>query len=84
MLILTAVASRNAKNVVNIGTEMLESYRQKKPLPIIVEIHRTDKEYIRRIKRIISHMTEFRSIERKNIQEVEEEYKGTLIYALIL
>ena len=55
---------------------MLESYRQKKPLPVLLDMDHRDDEITRRIKRIIKRMTEFRSMERKNIQEVEEEYKG--------
>ena len=57
---------------------MLESYRQKKPLPVLLDMDHRDDEITRRIKRIIKRMTEFRSMERKNIQEVEEEYKGNL------
>ena len=68
--------SKQNKVFVNIATEMLESYRQKKPMPDVVEVDHKDDELSRRIKRIIRHMTQFRSNDRKNIQEVEEEYKG--------
>ena len=59
---------------------MLESYRQRKTLPNLVEMDHRDDEITRRIKRIIKRMTEFRSMERKNIQEVEEEYQGNFLY----
>ena len=55
---------------------MLECVRQKRPLPVIIEIDRREDRLTQRIERIIKHMTEFRSIDRKNIQEVEEEYRG--------
>ena len=57
MFLYTAVASKNAKVTISIGTEMLECFRQKKPLPVLVEMNRTDDEYIRRTKRIIRNMT---------------------------
>ena len=79
LFFVIVVASRNANIVVNIATEMIETYRQKKPLPILLEMDHRDDVNTRRIKRIIKHMTEFRSMERKNIQEVEEEYKGNLL-----
>ena len=63
---------------------MLESFRQKKALPILVEVDHQDDEITRRIKRIIKRMTEFRSMERKNIQEVEEEYQGNFLYKYIV
>ena len=62
--------------MVSIGTEMLECFRQNKPLPVIFENDRRDDRLKQRIERIIKHMTEFRSIDRKNIQDVEEEYRG--------
>ena len=55
---------------------MLECFRQKQPLPIIIHIDRRDDGLTQRIKHMIKHMTEFRSLDRKNIQEVEGEYKG--------
>ena len=55
---------------------MLERYRQNKRLPSLFEMSDRDDECTLRIKRIIKHMTEFRSTDRKNIQEVEQEYKG--------
>ena len=45
--------------------------------------HRDD-EITRRIKRMIKRMTEFRSMESKNIQEVEEEYQGYFLYKFIV
>ena len=83
MILFSAVASRKAKVTVSIATEMLENFRQNKALPILVEINRTDDEYVRRVKRIIRHMTKFRSMDRKNIQEVEEEYEGSCFNYII-
>ena len=80
--ILNTVSSKRSKVVVNIGTEMLERYRQNKQLPSLVEMSNRDDECTLRIKRIITHMTEFRSMNRKNIQEAEQEYKG--IYFLTI
>ena len=56
--------------------EMLERYRQKESLPALVEYKPGDDEFTRRIKRIIKHMSQFVRVDRKNIQEVEEEYEG--------
>ena len=62
--------------VTKIGKEMLERYRQKESLPVLVENEPGDDEFTRRIKRVIKHMTQFLNVNRKNIQEVEEEYEG--------
>ena len=56
---------------------MIESYRQKKTLPTLVKKESGDDEFTLRIKRIIANMTQFRFVNRKNIKEVEEEYKGS-------
>ena len=57
---------------------MLQSFTQEKPMPELVETNPNDNEFIRRIKRIIRHMTRFKPIDRKCMQEVEEEYEGNL------
>ena len=69
------VAAKHSKKLTKIGMEMLERYRRKEPLSL-VEYEPGDNEFTRRIKRIIKHMTQFVSVDRKNIQEVEEEYEG--------
>ena len=55
---------------------MLERYRRKESLPVLVEYEPGDDEFTRRIKRIIKYMTQFVNVDRKNIKEVEEEYEG--------
>ena len=62
--------------MVNIGKEMLDRYKQKKQLPSVIEIDQRDNAHTQRIKRILKYMTEFRSEDRKNIREAEEEYQG--------
>ena len=62
--------------MVIIGKEMLDRYKQRKQLPSVIEIDQRDNEHTQRIKRIIKYMTDFRSEDRKNIREVEEEYQG--------
>ena len=62
---------------------MIECYRQRKPLPNLVENTSQDDEFTRRIKRIIAHMTHFKSVERKNIQEVDEEFTGDNYFAFL-
>ena len=74
--VLITVSSKESNVVVNIATEMLERYRENKQLPSVVKMdHRDDMDTLR-IKRIITHMTEFRSMDRMNIHDVEPEYKG--------
>ena len=55
---------------------MLERYRRNESLPVLVEYKSGDNEFTRRIKRIIKQMTQFVNVDRKSIQEVEEEYEG--------
>ena len=70
------VSAKHSKKLTKIGMEMLERYRQKESLPPLVEYELGDNEFTLRIKRIIKHMTQFMNDNRKNIQEVEEEYEG--------
>ena len=74
---MIAAYSKRTKTVGKIGIEMLEIYRRKEPLPPLVEYEPGDNEFTWRIKRIIKNMTQFVNVDRKNIQEVEEEYEGT-------
>ena len=70
------VYAKHSKELTKIGMEMLERYRRKESLPPLVEYEPGDNEFTLRIKRIIKHMTQFLNVDRKNIQEVEEEYEG--------
>ena len=70
------VSAKRSKEVTKIGMVMLERYRRKETLPTLVEYEPGDNEFTQRIKRIIKHMTQFVSVDRKNIQEVQEEYDG--------
>ena len=63
---------------------MLESFSQKKPLPLLVQYEPDDNEFTRRMKRIIKHMTKFVNVDRKNIQEVEEEYEGKQFHCKVV
>ena len=45
-------------------------------MPSVIEMKAADDIFIQRLKRIIKNMSKFRSVERKQIAEVEEEMKG--------
>ena len=70
------MSAKHSKKSTKIGMEMLERYRQKESMSVLVKYEPGDNEFTRRIKRIIKHMTQYVSVDRKNIQEVEEEYEG--------
>ena len=70
------VSAKHSKKLTIIGMEMFERYRRNESLPLLVEYKLGDNEFTRRLKRVIKHMTQFVNVDRKNIQEVEEEYEG--------
>ena len=79
-LIKIAVSARKAKKDVSIGYEMVTCFRNKRPLPRVIDRKDIEGATERRIARIVDHMTKFTSGERKNINEVEAEYQGGYIY----
>ena len=62
--------------VVNIGTEMVNAFRNGDPIPVVVEIGANDSPEIKNIKHLILQMTKYHSTDRKSIFEVENEMAG--------
>ena len=75
-IVNVTVSTKTSKKLTKVGMEMLERYRRNESSPVLVDYESGDDEFTRRIKRIINHMSQFVNVDRKNIQEVEEEYEG--------
>ena len=71
-----AVEAKQQKHYVSIGQEMIAHHKENHPFPTVVENRDGDCLAVRRVKRVISNMTKFKPIHRKQITEVEEEMSG--------
>ena len=74
----SSVSARKTKQYVSIGLEMVNCFKNKQPIPKVVDRNAMEGASERRIARIIDHMTKLFSRERKNINETEAEYQGIL------
>ena len=72
------VEAKRLRQYVSIGREMIAHHKENHPFPTVVEISEEDSMLVRRLKRIILHMTKFKPMQRKDMQEVEAEMSGKI------
>ena len=67
--------AKREKNVLNVGFEMSECFKQSKELPCIVEHEANDNTSIQYLKELILKMTAFYDHDRIHIGAVEQTLK---------
>ena len=59
---------------------MIAHHRENHPFPTVAQTKGDDSLAIKRVKRIIRNMTKFKPLDRKSIEEVEQEMRGIYFF----